>query len=188
MKRAREVYDGSNGDVTKAYYAELAERGALGEIAVNLFRAHKCSSRAKKYRGSYKGMAYDRKNWSLAQLCMELRLYGGRKRGGDPNIEYGWKEDPGTPGYEWVLYVDLPQGQVSFHASARGEGPDYTGKWCGDHLSADRILAFCDNVMGILTTEVIRCVMANVQSTIGPQAGLFPDVRKGRVNGTEQRD
>ena len=31
----------------------------------------------------------------------------------------------------WVLYLDLPTGQVSFHAPARGPGPDYPGEWDG---------------------------------------------------------
>lgn len=45
------IYDGSDGDATKALYERLAKLGAIGEIALNLFRAHKNSARAKVYRG-----------------------------------------------------------------------------------------------------------------------------------------
>lgn len=150
---ALEVYNGSDGKVTIAYYQQLQERGPLGVIAMNLFRAQKCSSRAKKYRRRvYKGEAYDRKNWSMQELCKALDLYGS-KRCGDPMIAYGWKQDPNCQGFEWVLYVDLPQGQVSFHSPTRGAGPDYAGEWDGARKSAERILAFCDNVMGV---EAVR--------------------------------
>jgi hypothetical protein len=143
--KAAVVYAGSNGEVTRAYYAELEKRGPLGMVAMNLFRAQKCSARAKVYRGrGFKREAYDRKNWSLGLLCTYLGLYGGSKHCADPMIPYGWKRDPNTPGFEWVLYVDLPQGQVSFHAATRGEGPDYPGEFCGQHLSAERIIDFCD--------------------------------------------
>jgi hypothetical protein len=145
---AADVYVGSDGDVTRAFYAELEQRGPLGKVALNLFRAQKCSARAKMYRRrAHKGEAYDRKNWSMGLLCEELALYGGSKRCADPLINYGWKQDPSTPGFEWVLYVDLPQGQVSFHSATRGAGPDYPGEWCGEHLSAERIVAFCDHCM-----------------------------------------
>lgn len=147
---AIEVYVGSDGELTKRYYAELEKHGALGRVAVNLFRAQKCSARAKEYRGgirgvgSYKGMAYDRKNWAMQQLCDVLVLNAG-----ELGIAFGWKRDPGCPGYEQVLYVDLPEGQVSFHSRVRYAGPDYPGEWDGRHLSAEHILAFCDRVAGV---------------------------------------
>jgi hypothetical protein len=40
-------------------------------------------------------------------------------------------EDPATPAYSHVLYVDLPTGQVSFHTAARDDGPAYAGAWDG---------------------------------------------------------
>ena len=65
---AAEVYQGSDGELTRRYYTELENRvGILGLVAVNLFRAQNCSSRAKVYRGgvrgrgSYKSMAYEKK-------------------------------------------------------------------------------------------------------------------------------
>jgi len=39
----------------------------------------------------------------------------------------------------WVVYFELPQGQVSFHSPTRGSGPDYPGEWDGTHTSQDRI-------------------------------------------------
>jgi hypothetical protein len=176
---AADVYVGSNGDVTRAYYAELEKRGPLGMVAMNLFRAQKCSARAKLYRRrAHKGEAYDRKNWSMGLLCGQLALYGGSKHCADPLINYGWKQDPGTPGYEWVLYVDLPQGQVSFHAASRGAGPDYADEWCGEHRSAERIVAFCDAVMeGNLTAKAAKEREEN-QPLTTDKHGLKPRINR----------
>lgn len=146
--RAIEIYTGSDGDATKRYYALLVLSGAIGEIAVNLFRAQKCSSRAKVYRGgirgrgSFRSMAYDRKGWSIEQLSKALAAQP------EMRIAFGWKRDPKMEfGASWVLYVDLPDGQVSFHSLARYAGPDYEGDWDGQRKSEERILAFCDRVV-----------------------------------------
>ena len=143
--KAREVFHGSDGAITRRYYAELEQIGPIGVIAMNLFRAQKCSTRAKLYRGgirgvgSYRGMAYDRKGWSLEKLCEALFEHN--------LIRYGWKVDPLEDRNPWVLYVDLPEGQVSFHSPNRYAGPEYAGDWDGIlGASADRILAFCDRV------------------------------------------
>jgi hypothetical protein len=152
--KAVDVYAGSDGAATRAYYARLEQFGAIGRIAMNLFRAQKCSARAKVYRGgvrgggSFKRMAYERKEWSLAELVGVLEAW--RQNGGMPEIAYGWKQDPGVlfdgeP--SWVLYVDLPVGQVSFHAPARSLGPDYPGEWDRSHASEARILRFCDEII-----------------------------------------
>ena len=45
------IYEGSNGDATRALYEHLQTLGPAGVIALNLFRAQKCSTRAKLYRG-----------------------------------------------------------------------------------------------------------------------------------------
>lgn len=143
---AREIYETSDGAETKKFYALLEARGLAGALAVNLFRAQKSSARAKVYRGgvrghgSYRGMAYDRKDWALRNLCHVLSTQ-------TDGVKWGWRRDPNTPGFEWVLYLELPQGQVSFHSAARYEGPDYAGEWDGQHMSAARILAFCDSVL-----------------------------------------
>ena len=145
---AAQVYDGSDGSVTTTYYNDLRKFGPAGEVALNLFRAQKCSARAKKYRGgirgvgSYKGMAYDRKEYSLRQLCSILAEHGEKL-----SIIWGWKPDPDVVfgnKTSWVLYVDIPTGQVSFHNPKRLDGPRYEGDWDGERKSCERILAFCD--------------------------------------------
>lgn len=74
---AFEVFHQQNGDVTKAYYAELSSCGPLGEIAVALFRAQKRSSRAKDYRrGRWRRAAYDVKEWSISEVCRLLAEHG----------------------------------------------------------------------------------------------------------------
>lgn len=143
--RAIDVYRQSDGDLTKRYYSALEQRGPLGLVCVNLFRAQKCSERAKAYRRSYKGLAYDRKAWSMDNLSKILAEHGAGL-----GISFGWKEDPTTLFGErasWVLYVDTPRGQVSFHSPSRGKGPEYSGEWDGRKgMSVQRILDFCEAV------------------------------------------
>lgn len=134
---ARQIFDGSNGAVTVAYYRRLQSLGPIGIVAMNLFRAQKTSSRAKHYRGRFRRASYDVKNYSLTQLCEALKT---------SQLEWGWQHDPGTPGYEWVLYVDLPQGQCSFHSPMRLCSRDYPGKWDSTRASEQRILEFCDSL------------------------------------------
>ena len=147
---AMEIYLGSDGDATKAFYAELEKAGPIGIVAVNLMRAVKCSTRAKLYRGgirgrgSYKNMAYDRKQWAMDNLCKVLLAHGESLW-----INFGWKKDPAQKYHEWVLYCDLPQGQVSFHTASRGAGPDYLNDWDGQHKSPERIIQFCDSVLNV---------------------------------------
>lgn len=126
-----QVYEGSDGAKTMALYETLKARGPLSDIALNLFRAHKASARAKVYRGgdkrgSYRRQAYDKKGWSIENLCRLLA-----ERAEASGIRWGWKLDPQQAFHCWVLYVDLPDGQVSFHAAERGTGPDYDGEWDG---------------------------------------------------------
>src|SRR5579863_7361061 len=151
------VFQGSDGDLTKRFYAELQKRGPIGLVAVNLFRAQKTSTRAKLYRGgvrgkgSYKSMAYDTKRWAMENLVKVLTQHGAAL-----GIAFGWKEDPKTVFGEspsWVLYVDLPQGQVSFHSPDKLEGPAYAGDWDGTHLSAERVIEFADAVAGMVAAS-----------------------------------
>lgn len=146
--KAIEVYQGSDGAVTTAYYKDLEKLGPIGVVAMNLFRAQKCSARAKLYRGgirgkgSYKSMAYERKAWSMEKLSEVLVEHGAKLA-----IRWGWKQDPNVLFGEqesWVLYVDLPQGQVSFHNRVKYAGQIYPSEWDGFRASCDRILAFCD--------------------------------------------
>lgn len=126
------IYQGSHGEDTKALYDALCLLGARGEIAINLFRAHKSSSRAKVYRGgergrgSFRSMAYERKQWSLDNLSTALSAHAE-----EIGLSWGWAEDRTQPFHRYVLYVELPTGQVSFHSAVRGAGPDYDKAWDG---------------------------------------------------------
>lgn len=146
---AYDVYAGSDGELTKQFYEELQRRGPLGVIAMNLFRAQKCSSRAKVYRGGrggrrFRDMAYERKEWSLKLLTEALQQHAGAF-----GIVFGWGRDDAQNLNPWVLYVELPDiGQVSFHSPTRHVGPDYPSEWDGQHLSAERVIKFCQVVYG----------------------------------------
>lgn len=141
--KVQQVYDGRDGDATKRLYAELEQLGPVGVIAVNLLRASKTSAAAKRYRGgnqhgSYRDQAYRRKQWSMENLARGLGEHAGAL-----NLTWGWKVDPKQEYHRWVLYVDLPTGQVSFHTEARGAGPDYAGDWDKvPGVSASRIIAW----------------------------------------------
>jgi len=143
--RALDVYQGSDGEATKALYADLEKCGPIGVVALNLFRAQKCSARAKMYRGHrFKDAAYERKNWSMGLLCDALMAHAAELR-----IRWGWEIDRSETFAPYVLYVELPQGQVSFHARVRGRGPDFAGKWDGaTGASSIRIVSFCESVLG----------------------------------------
>ena len=143
---ALEIYLGSNGKATTALYEHLQSLGPAGIVALNLFRACKCSERAKVYSRRYKGDAYGRKQWSVDNLCKELSEHLV-----ELGIIWGWKLDPNPPeGFPWVLYVDLPNvGQVSFHAAVRGSGPEYPREWDGKPhgTSAQNAIRFVQMVL-----------------------------------------
>ncbi len=137
------IYQGSNGDATRMLYRDLERMGPMGVIAMNLFRACKCSERAKAYRKGrgYKTEAYARKDWSIQNLARAL------SETRDHGLTWGWaidtelkfRADP----HHHILYVDLPTGQVSFHVGQRYDGPDYAGEWdCVRDIAADRICNF----------------------------------------------
>ena len=64
-------------------------------------------------------------------------------------IRWGWGEDRATTGYSAVLYIDVPTGQVSFHATHRGRGPDYPGEWDGVRNQAPtRVCTFVCQALG----------------------------------------
>lgn len=128
---AMAIYDGSDGEATKGLYVRLEALGTAGIVAMNLFRAHKASARAKVYRGgdkngSWKSQAYQRKAWSLDNLAKALV-----DRADELAVVWGWGEDDAQEINRDVLYVDLPTGQVSFHTQGRGVGPAYPAKWDG---------------------------------------------------------
>jgi len=138
------IYDGSDGTATSALYKRLEQLGPLGTVAVNLFRAQKCSERAKVYRGrGYRDEAYRRKQWSMDNLCEALHQHAVAL-----NIQWGWKIDPDQSYHSWVLYVELPSGQVSYHTDKRGKGPDFAGEWDQHRgVSPQRIIKFVANVI-----------------------------------------
>lgn len=149
QERVLRVYNGSDGDATSALYADLEDLGAAGRIALNLLRACKASERAKKYRGgqrgrgSYRAMAYGKKEWSLNNLCKEL-THSAASCG----LSWGWGVDDKQEVHRHVLYVDLPTGQASFHTGGRGEGPVYDGEWDGmPGQSAGRICAWAARLL-----------------------------------------
>lgn len=150
MSEAIRIFAQNDGDVTKAYYARLNSLGPLGQLAVALFRAQKRSTAAKKYRGGgFRGAAYDVKNWSLSEICRILLSFDSATFVPSHGVTFswGWQRDPNTPGFEWVLYVELPTGQASFHSAERLKGPDFNGKWDGVRGgSVTSILAFCDSI------------------------------------------
>jgi len=88
-------------------------------------------------------MAYERKEWSIGNLVTILERQAEALA-----IRWGWQEDPATPVFAWVLYVDLPTGQVSFHTSARGAGPQYDVGWDGFRgASPGRIIRWCEVIL-----------------------------------------
>lgn len=138
------TYAGSDGAATMALYARLLELGPAGDVAVNLFRASKASDRAKQYRNKWTKVAYGKKEYSLANLA-KLLLDHGAQLG---ITRWGWEFDDKAIGYEHVLYVELPTGQVSFHAPARGEGPDYGGEWDGmKGAGPGRVITWCARLL-----------------------------------------
>jgi len=136
------IFNGSDGAATTALYEKLVAVGPMGVVAVNLFRAQKASGRAKEYSRRYRGVAYDKKQWSLGNLVEVLE-----KHADVLGIRYGWKKDPEQPHYPWVFYVDIPTGQCSFHSPVRTRGPDYPGDWDGSTGSASRIIRWVQSII-----------------------------------------
>lgn len=145
MSRLADVmltYTGSDAERTRALYVELEALGPIGTIATNLFRAQKASERAKVYKGGgFKGEAYRKKQWSMSNLCDTLADK-------DLGLRWGWGIDHLQVVHRNVLYIDLPTGQVSFHAEWRSRGPDYPGEWdgCRD-ASVDRVVRWVAQVL-----------------------------------------
>lgn len=144
-RRARETpaylaFHGSDATVTRRLHRQLEQAGQPGVIAAALMRAQKASTRAKLYRGDYVDWSYGRKAVGMTALVGLLAS--------DPcGMTWGWGYDPAESWFPWVLYVELPEGQVSFHAHGRGDGPDYPGDWDGEHKSVSRIIAFADRIL-----------------------------------------
>lgn len=131
------IVEGSDATATKALYRALDAVGPLGQVAHHLLAAQKNSSRAKQFR-SYAPRYYETKGAQLGQLTRALP---------ETPLSWGWGEDPDGP-LSWVLYVELPTGQVSFHAHGRGDGPTYGGAWDGiPGASEERIVAWAQSLI-----------------------------------------
>lgn len=146
------IFEGSNGDATRMLYRDLEAMGPMGVIGVNLFRACKCSERAKMYRKGpgYKTEAYRRKDWSIQNLAKALHETP------DHGLTWGWAIDEELRGrldpHHHILYVDLPTGQVSFHVGERYVGPDYVGEW--DEAKGTAPARICKFVAELFKREV----------------------------------
>lgn len=150
--RSYSAWKTSDASVTKKFYLDIEARGPIGLLAKALFAANKSSYRAKRYRGgdgnrSYRSLAFSRKRESLYDLCQILV-----KHGRDLGFPWGWKTDEdATHENKWVLFCELPQGQVSFHSPVRHQGPAFSGVWDGKHVSTERILGFTEQVLDMPT-------------------------------------
>jgi len=136
--KARSIFKARDSKATMEFCTELATRGIDGAVAVSLYQVQYSSSRAKKYRRDGRQSSYARKNQVLSRVPHWLKA---------SSIPFGWGHDRSTIAYPWVLYVDLPTGQCSFHNQSRGPGPDYLGKWIDDKPSFDVVMDYCDAVL-----------------------------------------
>ncbi len=143
---ALSLYECSDGNATRLMYQRLEAMKLQphGIIGLNIFRAHKCSARAKLYRKrAHKAEAYDRKRWSIGELCRALHRPGH-------TFVWGWKIDPLEEFNPWVIYIELPTGQVSFHLAQRDSGPDYLGEWdCQHGVGAGRVCSWVQTLLDI---------------------------------------
>jgi hypothetical protein len=73
---------------------------------------------------------YEKKEDAVRRACIAADEAG---------IIYGWKAESGR--IPWVVYFSLPTGQVSFHSTRRGEGPDYRGSWDGQEGETPKRIA-----------------------------------------------
>lgn len=90
-------------------------------------------------RTSFTELAYEKKDECIELLCPLLECDDG-------GMKWGWGRDDNQPFAKYVIYIELPCGQVSFHCLSRYEGPDFLGEWDGSHRSEERIIEFCDRV------------------------------------------
>ena len=139
-RKCATVYHGSQGGATRSYLSALEKCGHIGRIAAELFRAQKSSRRAKQYRGDSVEMAYNRKGDSLEKLCSLLEQ-------DSCGLSWGWQRDTSQPFASHVLYVDSPEGQISFHSPKRFSGSDYPGEWDSESVSEEVVIHFCNSVM-----------------------------------------
>jgi hypothetical protein len=88
-------------------------------------------------------MAYERKQWAMENLTNVLTQHAEVL-----GIVWGWGIDHKEQVHRHVLYIDTPEGQVSFHTEHRGNGPDYAGGWDGQaKVAPGRIVRWCSNLL-----------------------------------------
>jgi len=98
------------------------------------------------YQG-FDGSDYSRANYRRSREAREkdylkkaLALDEACKLAQQAGIQFGWSRESDDSHVPWVVYFDLPTGQVGFHSNSRGKGPDYPGEWDGvSGVSAERI-------------------------------------------------
>lgn len=140
MLTAVQVFYQHSGDVTKAYYEQLAAHGPMGELAVALFRALKRSkkttgigfrriSRRKTEQYDY-AEAYE---WAVNELIRVLVTNPPSK------LPWGWRDS--------TLFVELPTGMVAFDCPEQGLAPFCPIRFEPPAESRDlRIIKFCDSL------------------------------------------
>jgi hypothetical protein len=154
----RDVNAATDPAATRALYARLDSCGPAGQVALNLFRAHRCITQAMNCDPEYRQhtrqisrKAYERKDWALRLLCRALMDHSVELR-----IPWGWSCDSRDKRAPWSLHIDLPQGQVVFRNPCRLTGYDYVGRRDNPDKSEERIIAYCDEVLNIRNNHIPR--------------------------------
>lgn len=89
----------------------------------------------------------------VAVVILELRLRDVERQVLGRNLVIA-ANDGKALGFENVLYVEIPTGQVSFHSPVRGAGPNYTKPWDGIKMvGPERISRFINAIMHGMPTE-----------------------------------
>ena len=171
--------------------AEAARRGAetrrinrvlgatpLGRLLIALRTAQEASQRAKsraadglRYREYHDGSEYRWSNYRRSRQARENDYEEKRAAVADAvgmaraaGINFGWRRDGSR--IPWVVYFDLPTGQVSFHIEDRGEGPDYDKPWDGvQNASGTRITAAITELVQPRTKAAATIVTTDGKST-----------------------
>ena len=145
--------------------AEAARRGAetrrtnkllgqtsYGQLLAALRDAQEANDRAKdraadglRRREYNDGSRYSGANYYRSRRARDHDYYEKRiaisnavKLATEAGVKFGWRRDGSL--VPWVVYFEVPTGQVSFHDSTRGEGSDYDQPWDGvRNASGERI-------------------------------------------------
>lgn len=144
------IYQGSDGEATRALYRALEQFGPVGGIAVNapanVRNAPSCiaAAAATKPRPMIARTG--------ASATSRRALHSAPAAEVASGVVWGWAIDDalrakGDP-HHHILYIELSTGQVSFHTGSRGPGADYAGQWDGARgVAAERICRWVAVVM-----------------------------------------